>query len=56
MNDDRLIDQLQKTKQDLLQVNAQLSSGGSIENNGQIKQLKKTIARIKTVQRERREV
>ena len=55
MKDDRLIDRLQKYKQDLLQVQAQLSSGGSVENNGQMKILRQTIARIKTVQRERSE-
>ena len=55
MNDGRLEDQLKKSKQELLQVKAQLSSGGSVENNGQMKEIRKTIARVRTVQRERRE-
>ncbi|MCG3217775.1 MAG: 50S ribosomal protein L29 [Candidatus Heimdallarchaeota archaeon] len=55
MNEGRLKDQLKKFKQELMQVKAQLSSGGSVENNGQMKEIRKTIARIKTVQRERKE-
>lgn len=55
MKDGRLEDQLKNYKQDLLQVKAQLSSGGSVENNGQMKILRQTIARIRTIQRERRE-
>ncbi|MHA1910149.1 MAG: 50S ribosomal protein L29 [Candidatus Kariarchaeaceae archaeon] len=55
MKEGRLESQLKKYKQELLQVKALLSSGGSVENNGQMKEIRKTIARIKTVQRERRE-
>jgi len=35
-------------KKDLMKINAQRSSGSSIENPGRIKHIKRTIARIKT--------
>ncbi|MBS3143715.1 50S ribosomal protein L29 [Candidatus Woesearchaeota archaeon] len=39
---------LEELKRDLMKINAQRSSGASIENPGRIKHIKKTIARIKT--------
>ena len=39
---------LEDLKKDLMKVNAQRASGSSVENPGRIKQIRKTIARIKT--------
>ncbi|MBS3135186.1 50S ribosomal protein L29 [Candidatus Woesearchaeota archaeon] len=39
---------LEDLKKDLMKINAQRSSGSSIDNPGRIKHARKTIARIKT--------
>ncbi len=43
---------LKSARDELLAIRAKLSSGGSIEDPGRIKELKRVIARILTVQRE----
>jgi len=43
---------LDEYKQKLFTVRSELSSGGSIENPGQIQEYKKAIARIKTIMTE----
>jgi len=44
--------ELDDLKTELLNVNAQKAVGGAPENAGRIKELRRTIARIKTIQRE----
>ena len=43
---------LENLRNDYFAIVAELSTGGSIKNAGQIKDLKRTIARILTVMRE----
>ncbi|MHA1115169.1 MAG: 50S ribosomal protein L29 [Candidatus Heimdallarchaeaceae archaeon] len=40
---------LEEYKQKLFKVKSELASGGSIENPGQIREYKRTIARILTI-------
>lgn len=44
-----------KVRMDLLKLNAQVATGGAAKEAGKIKQLKKRIARIKTLQHEVKE-
>ncbi|WP_181692352.1 50S ribosomal protein L29 [Natronomonas sp. LN261] len=44
--------ELEQLETELLNENAVLASGGAPENPGRIGELKRTIARLKTVQRE----
>ena len=46
---------LEDLKKDLMKINAQRSSGASIENPGRIKHVKRTIARIKTYMKIKKE-
>ena len=46
---------LEELKKDLMKINAQRSSKSSIENPGRIKHIKKTIARIKTYMKNKKE-
>lgn len=43
----------EEAKMELLKLNSQKSSGANPKNPGQIKQLRKTIARIKTLQNQK---
>ena len=47
---------LQQARTELLSIKAKLSSGGSIQDPGRIRELKRVIARILTVQRELGEI
>ena len=44
--------ELEEMETDLLNAKAVQAAGGAPENPGRVKELKKTIARIKTIQRE----
>ncbi len=44
--------ELEDLETELLNTNAVLAAGGAPENPGEIGELKRTIARVKTVQRE----
>ena len=46
---------IEEFQKELMQLRAQLASGGSIDNPGKIKQLKRDIAALKTIQNELRE-
>jgi large subunit ribosomal protein L29 len=50
MNDVELAENMQKLELELMQLFGKVSSGGASENPGRIRELKRTIARIKTVQ------
>ena len=50
--DDQLLDQLGESKQDLFNLRFQIATG-QLENSAQISQVKRDIARINTVLRER---
>jgi len=42
-------------KKDLIKANAQIANKSNPDNPGQVKEIKKTIARIKTILREKNE-
>ncbi|MBT3836015.1 50S ribosomal protein L29 [Candidatus Woesearchaeota archaeon] len=48
-----LHEKLGEFKKELLKLNAQVSGGGQASNPGQIKQIKKNIARVLTLQKEK---
>lgn len=49
-------EQIRKLSSDLIRERAMASAGGAPENPGRIGEIRRTIARIKTVQREAGEV
>ncbi len=48
-------EELDKLKMELIRERAVASAGGAPENPGRIKEIRKTIARIKTLQKEPKE-
>ncbi len=52
MNANERLDELDKLKLELIRERAIASAGGAPENPGRIKEIRKTIARIKTIQKE----
>ena len=52
MNDNERLEELDKLKLELIRERAIASAGGAPENPGRIKEIRKTIARIKTIQKE----
>jgi large subunit ribosomal protein L29 len=52
MNKDQRFRKLEEFKKKLFTVQSELSSGGSIENPGQIQEYKKAIARLQTIMTE----
>jgi len=53
MSDGEIQDELEKLQSELLTQTSIQAAGGAPDNPGRIGELKKTIARIKTIQRER---
>jgi len=53
LNAENLDKKHQEAKIELIKLNAQTASGANPKNSGQIKQLKKTIAKIKTIQKQK---
>jgi len=52
LNPDQRKAKLEQYRSKLMHVKAMLSSGGSIDDPGQIKDIKRTIARLMTLERE----
>ena len=52
MDDDRLVDELRKAKEELFNLRFQ-SATGQLDNHGRLRAVRKDIARIYTVMRER---
>ncbi len=52
MNTNEQQDELDKLKLELIRERAVASAGGAPENPGRIKEIRRTIARIKTIQKE----
>ncbi len=52
MNDTERQEELDKLKLELIRERAIASAGGAPENPGRIKEIRKTIARIKTINKE----
>ncbi len=55
MNTTERQEELDKLKMELIRERAVASAGGAPENPGRIKEIRKTIARIKTIQKEPKE-
>ncbi len=53
MNDDERQEELEKILMELLRERAIASAGGAPESPGKMKEIKRTIARIKTIQTEK---
>ncbi|MFT4868511.1 MAG: large subunit ribosomal protein L29 [Colwellia polaris] len=54
MDKEELKDQMTDLKQELVEERGQIEVGGFSENPGRIKEMKRTIARIKTVLNEQK--
>jgi len=52
-SDDELVENEQKLKNELIQQYGKVSAGGAPENPGKIREIRRTIARIKTEQTKR---
>lgn len=53
LDDSELNEKMRDMKQELVQEKGQIETGGFAENPGRIKEMRRTIARIKTVLNER---
>ena len=51
MNDKALDDKMVELKKELIKINAQVAIGTVPENPGKIKEIRRTIARIKTLKK-----
>ena len=54
MNDGEIAEELTKLEMDLIRERGIVTAGGAPEKPGRIRDIRRTIARIKTVQRERK--
>ena len=54
MNEKTLEDKLRELNREMIKINAQISMGTVPENPGKIKEIRRTIARIKTLQNNNR--
>jgi large subunit ribosomal protein L29 len=54
LSDVELKEQMDKLRVELIQHNGKVSAGGSTENPGRIRELRRTIARLMTEQNQRR--
>jgi large subunit ribosomal protein L29 len=52
MDDEERQDRLQELRTELIKIKTMIKAGGSVENPGRVKALRKTIARILTVMNE----
>lgn len=53
MGEAQLKDKLTELKKELMKLNTQKSSGGSLENPGRIRSIRKTIAKMITIQNQK---
>jgi len=49
MDDEKRQERVQELRTELIKIRTMIKAGGSVENPGRVKALKKTIARILTV-------
>ncbi len=54
MSEEEIADELQRLESDLVRERGIVVAGGAPEKPGRIKDIRRTIARIKTIQTERR--
>lgn len=50
------MDEVEKLRTELIRENALASAGGAPDNPGRIREIKRTIARVKTIQKEMKEI
>jgi large subunit ribosomal protein L29 len=55
MNAEEIAEELHKLESELVRERGIVTAGGAPEKPGRIKDIRKTVARIKTVQRERKQ-
>jgi large subunit ribosomal protein L29 len=55
MSEEEVAEELHKLQSELIRERGVVTAGGAPEKPGRIKDLRRTIARIKTVQRERKQ-
>ena len=53
-SDRELIEELQELRTELRNIRTKIKSGGAVENSGQVKNMRRTIARILTILNERK--
>ncbi|WP_342304295.1 50S ribosomal protein L29 [Methanolobus sp. ZRKC5] len=56
MSPEERMDELDKMRDELIRERALSSAGGAPDNPGRIGELRRTVARIKTIQREMKEI
>lgn len=54
MSEEEITEELQKLESELIRERGIVTAGGAPEKPGRIKDIRRTIARIKTIQRERK--
>jgi large subunit ribosomal protein L29 len=54
MNEEEIAEELLKLESELIRERGVVTAGGAPEKPGRIKEIRRTIARIKTVQKERK--
>ncbi len=54
MSEEEITEELQKLENELIRERGIVTAGGAPEKPGRIKDIRRTIARIKTIQRERK--
>ena len=55
MNAEEIAEELQKLESELIRERGVVTAGGAPEKPGRIRDIRKTVARIKTIQRERKQ-
>ncbi len=55
MNEEEIAEELRKLESDLVRERGVVTAGGAPEKPGRIRDIRKTIARINTVKRERKQ-
>lgn len=53
MGENKMEEKLEELKTELMKIETTVGSGGIPENPGKVKEIKKTIARIKTIKKEK---
>jgi ribosomal protein L29 len=53
-SDQELIEELQELRTELRNIGTKIRSGGAVENSGQVKNIRRRIARILTILNERK--
>ncbi|MFH1409836.1 MAG: 50S ribosomal protein L29 [Nanoarchaeota archaeon] len=55
LTDEKLIERMDELAKELMKLNAQVATGSNPKSPGQLRKIKKTLAKIKTVQQEKKQ-